>query len=174
MNPNELTLRKLYDEYQLLVYNLALHYVQNRQDAEEITQDVFVSVFLSLTDFNHKSSYKTWIYRITVNKSLDFLKKKKTRKWNFLWQTALEDTKTQAVDFDHPGIQLERLEETKHIFEAINTLSENQRTAFILFRIEELPQAEIAEIMGIHISAVESLVFRAKKNLQEILKKNNK
>jgi len=59
-----------------MVYNLALHYVQNIQDAEEITQDVFVSVYQSLAKFKESSTISTWIYRIAINKSLDYIKSK--------------------------------------------------------------------------------------------------
>lgn len=63
-----------------MVYNVALNYVQNIEDAEEITQDVFLKVHESLASFKKNSTIKTWIYRITINQSLDFLKKKKKQK----------------------------------------------------------------------------------------------
>lgn len=63
-----------------MVYNVALNYVQNIEDAEEITQDVFLKVHESLASFKKNSTIKTWIYRITINQSLDFLKKKKAKK----------------------------------------------------------------------------------------------
>ena len=67
---------KLYHEFKTLVFNVALNYLQNVEDAEEITQDVFVKVYHSLDNFNQKSSHKTWIYRITINQCLDFIKQK--------------------------------------------------------------------------------------------------
>jgi RNA polymerase sigma factor (sigma-70 family) len=63
-----------------LVYNLALSYVQNSEDAEEITQDVFIAVYQSISSFKAQANIKTWIYRIAINKSLDFIKAKKRQK----------------------------------------------------------------------------------------------
>ena len=62
----------LYEKYKELVFNVALHYTQNIEDAEEITQDVFISIFENIKDFREESTLKTWAYRITINKSLDF------------------------------------------------------------------------------------------------------
>ena len=71
-----MTFEEIYFEHYKMVFNLALQYVQNIQDAEEITQDVFVKVFDSLNSFKNQSSLKTWIYRISINQSLDFIKAK--------------------------------------------------------------------------------------------------
>ena len=68
-----MTFQEIYTQHSKLVYNLALSYVQNREDAEEITQDVFVSVYQGLTTFREESQLSTWIYRISINKSLDFI-----------------------------------------------------------------------------------------------------
>ena len=70
----------LYQQYKKLVYNLSLHYTQNIEDAEEVTQDVFIRIYERMHTFKEKSSIKTWIYRITINMSLDYLKAKKKKK----------------------------------------------------------------------------------------------
>jgi len=67
-------IQQLYDEYKNMVFNLALQYVQNTEDAEEITQDVFVKIYFSKDNFKNQSACCTWIYIITINQSLDFLK----------------------------------------------------------------------------------------------------
>ncbi|WP_396179831.1 RNA polymerase sigma factor [Flavobacterium sp.] len=77
MSSNKADFQSIYKQYNLMVYNVGLHYLQNIEDAEEITQDVFIQIHGSLGTFNEKSSLKTWIYRIAINKSLDFLKQKK-------------------------------------------------------------------------------------------------
>ena len=84
----------IYIEYQRLVFNLALQYVQNIEDAEEITQDVFLKVYKHLSTFKQQSSLKTWIYRITINQSLDFIKSKsnKTRRFFTALFTDYEST----------------------------------------------------------------------------------
>ena len=161
----------VYNEYHLLVYNVALNYAQNIEDAEEITQDVFLKVHESLSDFKENSSIKTWLYRITINQSLDFIKKKNSKKRFFIFgkKSQNEFELTNVSNFEHPGILLEQQEDAKVLFLVINTLPENQKTAFILSKVDGLSNPEVSEIMEISISAVESLIFRAKKELKEKL-----
>lgn len=158
---------QLYQNFKDLVYNLALQYVQNVEDAEEITQDVFLKVHQKLHDFKSQSNVKTWIYRITVNTSLDHIKKKRRKK---RWGLKVElNTDEWVTNFDHPGVILENKEATATIFFHINQLPNQQKTALILTKIEGLSQAEAAEIMKISTKAVESIIQRAKKNLNKKL-----
>ncbi len=173
----------LYAQYHVLVYNVALNYVQNCEDAEEITQDVFVQIYKSMHQFEEKAALKTWIYRITINKCLDFIKHKKSKKRFFVFgkRSQNENEILNITDFEHPGILLENKENAQILFEAINQLTDNQRTAFILSKIDGQSNPEIAAVMELSISSVESLLFRAKTTLKEKLiqkfekqhKKNN-
>lgn len=154
-----------------MVYNLALNYVQNIEDAQEITQDVFVTVYQSIDSFQETSSMSTWMYRITINKCLDFLKAKK-RKKRFAFFTSLffddsNDLKHNPSEHNHPGILLEHKEALDNLFKKINELPDNQKTALILHKIEQKSQAEVAEIMNLSRKAVESLIQRAKTNLSK-------
>ena len=162
---------KLYNQYNVLVYNLALNYLQNIEDAEEITQDVFIQINNSLSNFQEKSSLKTWIYRITINKCLDFIKHKNSQKRFFIFgkKSQNEFEISNVSNFEHPGILLENKEKSKLLFEIINELGENQKTAFLLSKVDGLSNPEIAIIMELSISSVESLVFRAKTILKEKL-----
>ena len=171
MIDNQSHFEKLYHEFHILVYNMALNYLQNTEDAEEVTQDVFVKIHNSLENFNQKSSYKTWIYRITINQCLDFLKQKNSQKRFFIFgkKSQNEQEYLNVCTFEHPGILLENKEDAKILFETINTLTENQKTAFLLSKLDGLSNPEIAEIMELSISSVESLVFRAKVTLKEKL-----
>ncbi len=161
----------IYNQYNVLIYNIALHYLQNVEDAEEITQDVFVQIHNSLDSFNQKSSLKTWIYRITINKSLDFIKHKNSIKRIFIFGKKSENEAElkNISTFEHPGIALENKENAALLFEVINELNENQKTAFILSKLDGLSNPEISEIMNVSISSVESLIFRAKTTLKEKL-----
>lgn len=160
-----------------MVYNLSLHYVQNVEDAQEITQDVFVIIYQSLDAFEEKSSLKTWIYRITINKSLDFIKARQ-RKKRFAFITSLffddsNDLKHNPTDeHNHPGVQLEDKEALAILFNHINQLPDNQKTALILHKIEQKSQVEVAEIMNLSPGAVESLIHRAKINLSKKITKS--
>lgn len=169
-----MTFDEIYLEHQKMVFNLALQYVQNKEDAEEITQDVFVKVYNNLSSFKNQSSFKTWLYRISINQSLDFIKAQKSQKRNFLsniFSLNNEKIKFEPTNFNHPGIELEQKEACQKIFDAINELSDNQKTVIILLKIEDKSQAETAEIMNLNIKALESLFQRAKKNLEILLTK---
>ena len=171
MIDNQSHFEKIYHEFHLLVFNMALNYLQNTEDAEEVTQDVFVKISNSLNNFNQKSSHKTWIYRITINQCLDFLKQKNSQKRFFIFgkKSQNEQEYLNTSTFEHPGILLENQEDAALLFEVINTLTENQKTAFLLSKLDGLSNAEIAEIMQLSISSVESLIFRAKASLQQKL-----
>ncbi len=156
-----------------MVFNLCLNYVQNREDAEEITQDVFITVYDKLTEFRAEAKVSTWLYRIAVNRCIDFDRTRK-RKKRFAFLSSIFGSKNElqidVPDFNHPGVIMEQREELKQLFDALNSLPERQKTVIILLKIEEKSQAETAAIMGIGIKAVESLFQRAKNNLSKKIK----
>ncbi|MFT7156462.1 MAG: RNA polymerase sigma factor (sigma-70 family) [Parvicella sp.] len=156
-----------------MVYNVALSYVQNVENAQEITQDVFVKVYQKLDSFNEQSSVKTWIYRITINQSLDFIKMS-SRKKRFGFMTGLLDRQNREhsvfTHFDHPGVQLEQKEAVQKIYDGINQLPAKQKTVLLLRIQEELSIKEIAEVLEATPKAVESLVSRARKKLELIMR----
>jgi len=165
--------KAFYDKYKSLVYNLALNYSANKEDAEEITQDVFITVFKKMSSFRNESKIETWIFRVTINKSLDYLKAKKRFKRNFMNEAVSIDQMDQSEysNFNHPGVLLESKEKVQEIFRCINELSEDYKTVIILLKIENRTYNEVSEIMKISIKAVESLFNRAKKKLDVLLKK---
>jgi RNA polymerase sigma factor (sigma-70 family) len=171
MNKDAANFQMIYNQYAVLVYNVALQYLQNIEDAEEITQDVFIQVHASIDKFDQRSALKTWIYRITINKSLDFIKHKNSQKRFFIFgnKSQNENDYTNASHFEHPGILLENKEKAGILYCVINELTENQKTAFILSKIDGLSNPEISAIMQLSISSVESLIFRAKATLKEKL-----
>lgn len=169
-----MSLQELYTKYGKLVYNLALQYVQNKEDAEEITQDVFVAIHHSIDGFKEQSKISTWIYRIAINKSLDFIRSK-NRKRRFGVFTSIffldgNEAYRETSHFNHPGVLMEQKELLQNIYRFINELPPNQKTALILSKLEYKSQQEIAEIMNLSPKAVESLVQRAKTGLEKKLK----
>lgn len=163
--------KEIYENHSDMVYNLCLNYLQNTSDAEEVTQDTFVKVYQQIERFNQQSSLKTWIYRISINLCLDFLKAKKRQK-RFGFHIPLFGSDQGAVyptlsDFNHPGVLLEDKEALKELFKQINSLPHNQKTALILKTIEGLSQKEIAVILNVSVKSVESLLSRAKENLRK-------
>ena len=155
------------------IYNIALGLLQNKEDAEDITQEVFVEVYQSVSRFSEKSKLSTWIYRITISKSLELIRRRSRKKRTgivlslFGRENHLNVTNTSP--FYHPGVKLENKERTAVLFRAIEQLPDRQRVAFTLHKLENLNYAEIAEITGISLSSVESLMFRARQNLRKYL-----
>ncbi len=164
--------RKLVDEWQDMVYNTVVSIVQDPDDADDITQEVFVQVYQSVSSFKGESKFSTWLYRIALSKALDH-EKKKRRKKRFGFVQSLfgghEEEQLHPVDFDHPGVQLEKKEKAAVLFNALKQLPEKQRIAFTLHKLEGQGYQEIAEIMHTTLYAVESLMGRAKANLKKIL-----
>jgi RNA polymerase sigma factor (sigma-70 family) len=166
-------LAEIYNQFSKMVFNVALSYCPTTEDAEEITQDVFVEVYRSMGSFKGEASVKTWIYRIAVNKSLDFLRyKNRKKRFAFISSLTRDESGRASIDppdFNHPGIKLENKEKAQQLNRALQQLPENQRTAFVLLKIEGLSQQETAEVMQTGVKAVESLYQRAKANLKKSL-----
>ncbi|NRR90511.1 RNA polymerase sigma factor [Winogradskyella undariae] len=165
---------QLLDDYQHKVFSTCISFVPNREDAEDIAQDVFVEVFNSIKKFKGDSKLSTWIYRIATNKCLEFIRKKNTKKRFAFLQSitgnAIPIDKTDYfTEMNHPGILLENKELNATLFKAINNLPESQTVIFTLHKIDGKSYQEVADITGKSLSSVESLMFRAKKNLQKIL-----
>lgn len=174
---NQAQFESVYNEYKNLVYNVCLHYVLNKEDAQDVAQEVFVKIHHNLSQYNPETaSLKTWIYRISINQSLDFLKAKKTKKrFGFLTSLFHPDSDELIKDVakvSHPGITMEDKEGLEELLLIIQALPENQKTAIILSKIEDRPQKEVAEIMNISVKAVESLLQRAKQMIGKKLEEH--
>lgn len=164
----------LYHEHKKLVYNMCLHYVLNPEDAQDITQEVFVKVYQRFQQYNPEvASIKTWICRIAINHSLDFLKSKKSKKrFGFVGSMFHQDSNdpvSDGAEINHPGVEAENKESLNRLLVIIYTLPAKQKTALILSKIEDRPQKEVAEIMNLSVKAVESLLQRAKQTIQKKL-----
>ena len=165
---------QLIDDYQHKVFKTCLSFVPNKQDAEDIAQEVFLEVFKSIDKFKGNSTLSTWIYRICTNKCLEFIRKKNTKKRFAFMQTILGeeipiDKTSYFTEFNHPGIILENKEKAATIYKAINTLPESQKIVFTLAKIDGKSYQEIVEITGKSLPSVESIILRAKKSLKEKL-----
>ncbi|MEL6560713.1 MAG: RNA polymerase sigma factor [Bacteroidota bacterium] len=170
---DENALRKIYDRYSVKVFNTVISYTMNEEDAEEVHQDIFVTIYKSAGSFRKDAKVSTWIYRITVNKCLDFLRKKKSPKrrgiFTSLYKKDSGKLAIEPADFIHPGIKMEQAENAEILFRIIDKISEKQKTAFILTQIEELSHKETAAVMKTSPKAVESLLKRARNSLKKEL-----
>ena len=167
---NEEAFKKLVSLFQEKVFNTAVNFLQNQQDAEDAAQEVFIQVYNSIGQFKENSTLSTWIYRITITKCLDHTRSKKRQK-RFAFISSLFSEKNdllhESPDFNHPGVQLDRKEDAAILFKMVNSLPENQKTAFLLNKIEGMSYIEIADVMKLSESAVDSLLQRAKQNLRK-------
>lgn len=160
--------RELVDEYSHSVISTCMGFLQNTEDAEDVAQEVFLEVYKSIRRFRRESELNTWIYRICINKSLDFLRKQKRKK-------RIADLKGLFLHknkpSENPHQQLEQKEHKEILQEQIGLLAESQRIALVLSQYEKLSNQKIAEIMGTSESGVEGLLHRGRENLRKNLAK---
>ncbi len=166
--------RKLVERYQTLVFRTCMGFLHNKDDADDLAQEIFIQVYQTLPGFKGDASFSTWIYRIAVNASLN--KTRKSSKSLFIQrlETVFGVEKNQEVSFQIPDNEnpeniLIHNEHREWVQKALNSLPENQRTAIVLSKYDDLSQREIAEIMNTTEGAVEALIQRAKANLREKL-----
>ncbi len=170
--------RSLVTEHQEMVINTCYRFVLNREDAEDLAQDVFVEVHRSLDQFREESKLSTWIYRIAVTKSLDHLRRMKRKKrFSSLKRIIGVDDPAENLpssSTNNPEHTLAEKESLGILQSALNALPDNQKAAFLLSKQDGYSNSEIADILQTSVSAVESLIHRAKKNLHDKLYKHYK
>ncbi|NNF20900.1 MAG: sigma-70 family RNA polymerase sigma factor [Saprospiraceae bacterium] len=156
---------ELVNTHQSMVVNLCYKMTGSVEDAEDLAQEVFIKVWEKASKFRGDSTLQTWIYRVAINASLNYTRKKKFNTFFESIESIFESKGSQ----DNPQKELENKEQENQVQSAIQTLPENQRIALTLRTFKDHSYAEISEIMDISISSVESLIFRAKKNLKKKL-----
>ena len=171
---NKDSFRFLVERYQEMIFRTCMGFVHNREDAEDLTQEVFINAYRSLSGFKGEASFATWIYRIAVNASLNRVRKPAVpyvlqRIGHLFLGENEREWDLPDFDADDPESQIIRQAHADWNRNALDSLPGKQRTAIVLSRYEDLPQKRIAEIMGTTEGAVESLLQRAKANLRKKL-----
>ena len=164
----------LVHRHQASVLNLAYRFIGDRTQAKDLAQEVFLRVWQAAKSYEPKAKFATWIYRITANLCFNELKSARRKKLlQFLRFNADHEIQTEE-DFPDRSPSAEDLlvarERNLQVTDALQSLPENQRLAIILKRYDDLSYEEIGRIMGCSVSAVESLLVRAKGTLQKKLK----
>lgn len=155
----------LFRRYRRDVYEIAYRFTNNGEDALEITQEVFMKLMESLDTFRWGSRFFTWLYRIVVNQSIDFLRRRKRRA-----ALPLEDREYAGSQRGtDPVRRAEHAELAERLHAALSRLSPKHRTVLVLHSLEDLSYREIAQIAGCSIGTVMSRLFYARKRLAEIL-----
>jgi RNA polymerase sigma-70 factor, ECF subfamily len=148
----------LVERYQSVVYNTAVRFVQDADEAEDVAQTVFVKVYERLASYDHRLKFFSWLYRITVNESLNHIRQRKPTE-RVTDQTTMGDAQAEA----------EQADTARLIREAIRELSPDHRAVIVLRHYEGRGYDEIAEILGISEKKVKSRLFTARQVLRDIL-----
>lgn len=171
VNKDENAFRYLIENYQNLVFKACFYILNNIEDAEDTAQEVFIEAYLSVNNFRGDSRLSTWLYKIAINKSKNVIRKNRWQQLTYKFGNLFAGEKSVIGELEDTSaglamIALEHSEEQKILWKAIESLPENQRIAFTLNKYDELSYQEIADALKTSVSAVESLIHRAKKNLQ--------
>lgn len=154
------------------IYNLGLRLLGNKEDASDLLQETYIKAYEKLPEFEKRSSFSTWLYRIATNFALMKLRKEKNKKVSIdeLKKTANGILKVEIPDWSQNPIAHFRNEELKEILnEAINSLPPKYKSVFILHDIEGLPLSEVANILSLSIPAVKTRLHRSRLFLREKL-----
>lgn len=167
---NQNAYSELVERYKSFVFTIALRYVKGREDAEEVSQDIFVKAYRALADFKGTSKFSTWLYTITTTTCITFLRKKK------LEVHSLDNEKVFAradnIDGGMSANQIETKSKVNMVNEAIKLLSPDDAQVITLFYKGEQTLEEIAEIMGKEPNAVKVQLHRARGRLKEKMLKH--
>lgn len=169
---DEIAFRSLFEEYNELVFKTCIGFLHNKEDAEDVTQEVFVELYRSAHTFRSEAKVSTWLYRISVNKSLNFIRDNKKRNLvrslesisGFHLQKSSSD---QSDDLMVAESELLHKQKIDLINKLLGSLPKNQQIAFTLNKYNNLSYKQVAEVMDVSVSSVESLIHRAKKNIQK-------
>ena len=161
-------------QYEKRVYNIALRMFKNVEDAKDISQDVFLKLYNNIKKFDYKSSFSTWLYRITVNTCIDEIRKRKGKE-----EFSIDDTnennnikKEFSDNFLTPEENYMLKETRNEILDSINNLSEEHKIIIILRDLQGFSYNEISGILNISVGTVKSRISRARLQLKNILLKN--
>jgi RNA polymerase sigma-70 factor (ECF subfamily) len=153
----------LVDEYQGVLYNLALRMTGNAEDARDLTQTVFLKVWRNLASYDSRHRFYSWIYRITINESLNFVQRRRRH-------TELDDRLPDAGPT--PEDELASNELGDHIQGALMSLSAEYRQVIVLRHFHDLSYTEIADVVGVPEKTIKSRLFTARQQLGERLRQH--
>lgn len=159
----------LVDSYAPRIWVVCNSILSSKEDAEDVSQEIFTAVFNSLDKFKGESQLTTWIHAIAINKCKEHLRKK-NRKKRFGFLTVIKDNESSSgfISDDHANV-IEQTEEIAVVRKAIEQLPENQRLVYSLVKLDEYSYKEVEEMTGFTKSSIESLMFRAKGKLVDLL-----
>ncbi len=166
--------RQLVERYQKRVYAVLFGMLRSREDAMEVSQEVFVKVFTRIGEFEEKSSFYTWIYRVAVNLAIDF-RRREWKKVHAVFDESIEDQGIEEATFYRPDRTtpeqaMQSRELGEQIRAALETLPEEQRAVLVMREVDGMSYQEMADVMRCSIGTIMSRLFYARKKMQASLK----
>ena len=164
---DEAAFREIVEHYQSKVFSIIHGIVRQRNDVEDIAQQVFTKVYFSIGNFDFRSSLITWIYKITVNECFDYLRKKKVRK--LVYESDLSEDEARRVENSEPSVRQVgadvNLARRDYIFKLLTKVSEEERNLLMLKEVEGHSVEELAEMTGMNENTIKVKLFRARQKL---------
>ena len=165
---DEMAFREMVDRYQSKVFSIIYGILRNRNDAEDISQQVFAKIYFSIKNFDFRSSLLTWIYKITVNECYDYLRKKKVRK--LVYESDFTEEEAQRMERSEPGTDSksnldEDLARRDLVLKLLAKVSEEDRNLLMLKEVEGHSVEELAAITGMNENTIKVKLFRARQKL---------
>jgi RNA polymerase sigma-70 factor (ECF subfamily) len=165
---DEMAFREIVDRYQAKVFSIIYGILRNRNDAEDIAQQVFAKIYFSIKNFDFRSSLLTWIYKITVNECYDYLRKKRVRKLvyesDFSSEDSLRMENSEPATDQAPAVD-HRLAQHDLIIKLLSKISEEDRSLILLKEVEGHSVEELAEMTGMNENTIKVKLFRARQKL---------
>jgi len=165
---DESAFREIVERYQSKVFSIIHGIVRQRNDVEDIAQQVFAKVFLSIASFDFRSSLITWIYKITVNECFDYLRKRKVRK--LVYESDLSEDEARRVENSEPQVNRQEpvdasLARRDYVLKLLSRVSEEERMLLMLKEVEGYSVEELAERIGMNENTIKVKLFRARQKL---------
>jgi RNA polymerase sigma-70 factor, ECF subfamily len=165
---DESAFREIVERYQSKVFSIIHGIVRQRNDVEDIAQQVFAKVYLSIRSFDFRSSLITWIYKITVNECFDYLRKRKVRK--LVYESDMSEDEVRRVENSDPGIDRqapmdESLASRDYVIKLLTRVSEEERMLLMLKEVDGFSVEELAERTGMNENTIKVKLFRARQKL---------
>ena len=165
---DELAFREIVERYQAKVFSIIYGILRNRNDAEDIAQQVFAKIYFSIKNFDFRSSLLTWIYKITVNECYDYLRKKKVRK--LVYESDFSTDESQRMENSEPATDQapavdQRLAQHDLILKLLSKISEEDRSLLLLKEVEGHSVEELSEMTGMNENTIKVKLFRARQKL---------
>lgn len=166
--------RQLLERHQAQVFRTCIGFVHQKEDADDLTQEVFIQAYQSLASFKGDSEFSTWLYRVAVNRALNYMRERKKKSIfdrldSFFTREVATQSIFDGVAEDNPEQQFILNEEREMIAQALDKLPEKQRVAMVLSKYDDMSQREIANVLNTTEGAVEALLQRAKTTLRKEL-----